>query len=590
MPRNPRRLDSERARAAARIGLVPAAASTRSAWPAVAAAVGLAAWLIAPRTRLPIGFDGLHVYLPMARSVLQEGWAYLQRPDCLVTAPIAYLYPALLGANEALVRWANVVLYCASLVVAFFALRTAHSRAAGIAAAFLLALSPTLRPFVADVLTEPPFFLFIAAYIACVALVASGRSSAWAVAGGAALAAAALTRPAVMYFAPLMLVVFAATRIAPAHRGKLVLLHAVALGLTALWIVRNAIAFGFPAIATGAGAALYFGVNPLVDGFEPAYYGLNYDSGVAQDSASHLSLHSDRRLRDIALVELRDTPLGVIAEMFLRKTLAFVFVSSAEPAGGALALLRSWRIALVVLAAVALAMRRKNGVVATLAILVAYMLAVHMPVFYNHRYSVGAIEIPLTLLAAVGLVETAGSARIAAVTLTAMAFALGLGLLDAARAGPKAPRPERIPHEVMWLRDVGSSFPVGPGEPPIDIAIGKDPRAPLWDLSMLQIDLAIAGAAKGAGCTAMTVRFKPAGEERFAEGRSARIFLPAEPARERRLTIGSTVPLALDRDGTVRLEFECASPATAEIGTMAVIAPRREVYYRDRFLELQRPP
>jgi hypothetical protein len=570
-------------------------ASRRGEWAALAVALALMLWLVAPRARLPVGFDGLHVYLPMARAVLAEGWAFLQRPESLVTAPLAFLYPALLGASEALVRWANVVLFAAAMVLAHVALRTAHSRAAGIAAAFLLALSPTLRPFVADVLTEPPYLALVGAWIACVALVAGGRSMAWALAGGIALGLATLTRPAAMYFAPLMIAVFAFTRISPAPaRARLVAMHAIALGITLLWIARNAIAFGFPAVATGAGAALYFGVNPLVDGFEPAYFGMNYDSGLAQDGASHLSIHADRRLTAIALTELRDTPLAVIAEMFARKAAAFVFVSSAQSSGEPLAWLRSWRAALVVLASVALLARRRDAVVAALAIMVAYMVAAHLPVFYHHRYSVGAIDLPLALLAALGAVEASRSARIAAVTLAAMSFALGLGLLDAARAGPLSPKPERIPHEVMWLAEVGTAFAVGPGQDPVDIRIGKDPRTPPWDLSMLQVDLAVRDAGKGGGCDAMTVRFKPAGMEKFPEGRSVRVLLPAQigsrSSTGRRITLGSTLPLALDGAGIVRLEFDCASPATAEVGTMAVIAPRREIFYRDRYLERERRP
>ena len=557
---------------------------------AVAAAIAAAACLIGPRLRQPIGFDGLHVYLPMARAALAQGWAFLQRPESLVTAPLAYLYPALLGASEGLVRGSNIALYCASIALAFVALRVGHSRAAAIAAAFLLALSPTLRPYIADVLTEPPYFVLMGLWIASLALVASSRGMRWSIAGGIALGLATLTRPAAMYFAPLMVAVFAFTRIAPPEtRARLVAMHAVALAITVAWIARNAVAFGFPAIATGAGAALYFGVNPLVDGFEPAYFGMNYDSGLAQDGTSHLSIHADRRLRAIALTELADTPPAVVAEMLVRKTVAFLFVSSAESSGEPLAWLRSWRIALVILAALAVIMRRKSTVVAALAILVAYMVAVHAPVFYNHRYSVGAIDVPLTLLAAIGIAEAARNARVAAVALAATTFALGLGLADAARAGPLSPKPDRIPHEVMWLRDVGAAFPVGPGAAPIDIAIDKDPRTPPWDLSMLQVDLAVSAAAKGRGCHAMTVRFRNAGDERFAAERNVRVLL-APGDRGRRITIGSTLPLALDRAGTVRLELDCASPASAEIGTMAVIAPRREIFYRDRFLERARAP
>jgi hypothetical protein len=579
-----------------------AAVNRRATSFAVLGAMALALWLIFPRLRHAPSFDAVHVYLPMARAVLEQGAAFMQRPESLVTGPIAYLYPALLGAAEALVRGSNAALYCATIALGFMALRLAHSWQAGLAAALLLAVSPTLRPFVADVLTEPPFFFLTALWIVAVACVASGRSRAWIAVGALALGLAALTRPAIMYFAPLMIAIHGVRMLrAPAAtpgkaiESRLALLHLGALGLIAAWILRNALTFGFPAIATGAGAALYFGVNPAVDGFDPAYYGLNYDSGLAQDSSSHLSLHADRRLRAIALVELRDTPLAVLLEMAARKAAAFLFVTSAESSGEPLAVLRAWRIALVVLAFLPFFARRPGppafaAVTLALGALVVYMVGVHLPVVYHHRYSVGAIDVPLTLLAAMGLVEMARSARRAAATLAAMTLALGIGLHDAAQAGPYSPHPERIPNEVMWLGDVGSRFPIGPGRAPIDIAVTKDPRTPVWDLSMLQLDLALRDVARGGGCRALTLRFKPAGAAGFAEGQRVRVLLPAETSSPapRRLTLGSTVPLALDREGTLRLEFECASPATAEIGTMAVIAPRREVFYRDRYLEQQR--
>src|SRR5258708_20763594 len=148
--------------------------------------------------------------------------------------------------------------------------------------------------------------------------------------------------------------------------------------------------------------------------------------------------------------------------MFARKALAFLFVSSGETSGEPLAWMRAWGIALVILAIVGVAAGRESAGVAALAILVAYMVGVHLPVLYSHRYSVGAIEIPLTLLAAIGAVETARSAQAAAVTLAALALALGLGLADIARAGPLGPKPERIPHEGRWLAPRGCAFPLRP--------------------------------------------------------------------------------------------------------------------------------
>ncbi|HEX7559274.1 MAG TPA: glycosyltransferase family 39 protein, partial [Usitatibacter sp.] len=224
-------------------------------------AIALAACLIIPRARYPLSFDALHSYLPMARSLLDQGWAFMQRPESLATAPIGYLWPALFGADATITRWANMALFAATIALAYHAVRVAHSWQAGALAAFLIAISPTLRPFVADVLTEPPFFFLIAVWIVAVARTARGSGAAWIVAGGIALALATLTRPAIMYFAPVMVVVFLAMK-----ERRLAAMHAIALAGAALWILRNAITFGFPAVATGAGAALFLGVNPLVNG------------------------------------------------------------------------------------------------------------------------------------------------------------------------------------------------------------------------------------------------------------------------------------------------------------------------------------
>ena len=55
-----------------------------------------------------------------------------------------------------------------------------------------------------------------------------------------------------------------------------------------------------------------------------------------------------------------------------------------------------------------------------------------------------------------------------------------------------------------------------------------------------------------------------------------------------RYTVGTTVPLEMHGSGTLRLELECGSPATVHVGTVAVILPRREAYYRERYLEAKK--
>src|ERR1700682_2848032 len=132
---------------------------------ALGAIVAVAVAFVAPRLGLPLSFDATHSYLPMARRLIEEGAAFLHRPESIAYAPLAYAYPALLGANEIAIRWANVSAYAAAITLACVAVRSAHGARSGLIAALLLAISPTLRPFIADILTEPPFLLFTAIWI-----------------------------------------------------------------------------------------------------------------------------------------------------------------------------------------------------------------------------------------------------------------------------------------------------------------------------------------------------------------------------------------------------------------------------------------
>ena len=220
----------------------------------------------------------------------------------------------------------------------------------------------------------------------------------------------------------------------------------------------------------------------------------------------------------------------------------------------------------------------------TIAAFVAYMVAVHVPLLYTHRYSVGALDFPLALLAAMGLVEISRSARHAAVALWRSRWPWAPGSSTRAPQRLSRPRPSAFRTRSCGSPISGARPPIAPGIP-IDIAITKDANSPPWDLSMLQLDLA-ASAMKPGTCTAIRVRFRKAAEDRFADWRVVRVPIVADGAVHR-YTVGSTVPLALDGAGTLRLEPECNSAATLRVGAVAVIAPRREAYYRDRYLKIR---
>ncbi|HEX7607665.1 MAG TPA: hypothetical protein VF348_13200, partial [Usitatibacter sp.] len=252
--------------------------------------------------------------------------------------------------------------------------------------------------------------------------------------------------------------------------------------------------------------------------------------------------------------------------------------------------------ALLVFAAAAVICRAKSRVVLSLAALTAYMLAVHIPVLYHPRYSVGSLDIPLTLLAAIGIAECfARPERIAAATVAAT-LGVGAGLL-VLQPGLGSPRIERTPSQLIWSRDARqldhlrlenvllkgpATFALGPGAA-MELTVSEAPLFHPWDISMATFEIAITPAAKTTGCQAMRLRYRKPDEERFAPEHVTRVALNSD-GRMRRITVGAA-PLAMNHEGVLRIEFECAFPATLEMGTISIAAPRRAIYYRELYLK-----
>jgi hypothetical protein len=546
---------------------------------ALAFAIAAAIWLTTPRLAFPVSFDASHAYLPMARHVLEEGLSYFSKPESLAYAPLSYVYPALLGGDERTVRLANIVLFCAAVALAFYTAYAAHSRGAGVAAAFAVALSPTMRPYIGDALTEPLFIFLTAAWIGSIAAFGRGHRRIGLAGVAVTLALAALTRPAIMYF-PLFAAVFFAWR----RERALALAHFIALAACALLIARNAAVFGFPAISAGAGNALWHGVNAVVDGYDPVYYSLSYDDGSVTQTTGPLTIEGDRLLHGAAREEVHATPAIVLLEMGARKAFGFMFVSANEPMQD-IAVLRLWRIALLVLAVAAVAAHRRSNVVAALALLAGYMWAIHLPVLYHHRYSVGGIDLPLSILAAIGLASIVGSpARIGA-AVTAIVAGGGIGLALLANAGPGTPHVERVPHELVWQHGPFEPFRVAPGAA-IDVPVDNAPLFHPWDYYVLALEAAVAPETRGTGCRAMIFRYKGMDETEFPKNRALRIPIIADGARHA-IVLG-TVPLAMKSGGTLRLELECDSAATLEVDAMRITVPRRGVTFRAMYLNRER--
>ncbi|HZZ91646.1 MAG TPA: glycosyltransferase family 39 protein [Usitatibacter sp.] len=570
----------------------------RLACGAIALAAVVAIVSAGPRLALPPSWDASHVYLPMARELLAKGLAFFALPESVRMPPVAYAYPALLGAHEHLVRAANLGLF-AGIVVLLAAAAWTHSRRAAVATAFLAALSPLLRLWIPDVMTEAPFLVLIATWLFAVSRIARGGRIGWVVAAGAAFALASLTRPAASLFAPAAAGVLALRawrapdEASRAVESRLALAHGLATAGWLAWLAHNAWRFGFPAIASGAGTALWLGTNPLTDGFDPLYFGLGYDDGSIARDMDHLSIAGDRLLWRAGVLQLMDLPAPALLGMIARKALAFAFVTPYEVPGASPAWMCAWRIALVVLALVAVLRQPRCPLVLAAASFAGYMLVVHLPLLYTLRYSVGALDVPLTLLAGIGAAECASRAWAAAAGLI-VAAGIAIGWPAMARTGPAAPRTTDAILEPLWVRDAATldfrlehaartgarTFLLQPGAA-LEVDVRDAPGFRPWIVTLATLDMAVSRLSRGGRCRDLQVLFRGMDTPTFDRDRIVRVPLEADGTRHR-VALGTTQPLGLTREGVLRLEFDCPVAATLEIGTMRVSASVRGLAFHDR--------
>ncbi|GKT18863.1 hypothetical protein AVHY2522_20405 [Acidovorax sp. SUPP2522] len=384
-------------------------------WGLVVPLIFYAARTVEVLTRVEIPFDSLHTYLPLARQLLEDAAQLFSDPKMLKVAPGAVVYMALSGADPVAVKAANLAISLVALVLTFDAARRIGGRVAAAAAAWLFVLPHMLVEAGAVLMGEAPFVFLVAVWLwattYAVDTTAGTRAARWrigaVVLAGLALAAATLTRGTYMYWLPFAVVAFfaASRKLQGAQRGaavRIAAVHLIALALVGAYMARQNEEFGRPIVATGTGAALYFGSNPVLSGYEPPYFGLVHDESTITDGQGHLSIEGDRRLMAVAKTMLRETPFPVLAQMYVQKLGAVLFFSRAHLDRHVMND-RSWRVVLVILACLGAWGGRRHLMVWMVTGAAAYQCAVHVPVLYNPRYSISALDILFVLLAAQGV-------------------------------------------------------------------------------------------------------------------------------------------------------------------------------------------
>lgn len=548
----------------------------------LAAAVAYALWKLVARLGPEPEFDAKHTYIPFAQKLLADPLAFLASEQSMWVGPFAYFYPALFGAEPMRIKVANVVLFVVLIFVVFRIGSLLHSRAAGIACALLLAASPALKIFFPTALTEPPFLFLTGIWIWALCEGHRSGQGRWWVLSGLALGLAILTRPTYLYFAPLAIAagvfVWWRSRWTLPHRDArgIAVAHAVALAIVALVILRNALLFGYPSVATGAGAALFLGSNPMTDGYDAAYMGLLLDDGAVHGGKGHLTIEGDRLLRGVAATALADLPLADIASMYATKLGAFLFVTQAETLGVP-EILRAWRIALLVLGIYGLFHIRVPALRLLLAGALAYQVAVHVPALYTYRYSVDALDVPLTIAAGVGIAHAIGEQRRRLAALAAaLVAAVALGWAAGHFMDPASPHIDRVPHARFWKGSYNPPLLARAGEP-LDIEVKDAPGLHPWDNSVLDVFAAPTGGA----CRSFAASYRRRGEAQFVGSVVRRLDAGPQP---RLYSIGSRLPLELYAEGTLRITADCGAGGAMAIHGIRIATGRFATFYADRLM------
>ena len=355
-----------------------------------------------------VSYDTEYTYLPLARKLIANAGSVFSSVDALRTAPGTYVYMALAGADIPSIKMWNLVGALSVVVMLFDTARRTAGPVAGAIAAWLLALSPLLIELSVYPMVEPPSLFLLTLWIWATAWAIDSKRPIFPILlAGLALSAATLTRATTMYWIPAIALLCAMAYFVPRLKAmhvpwaRIATIHLIALLCVGAYIARNAVEFGKPAIATGSGAALYFGNLQLSHGQEPPFVGLQHDEwSVLHGAPSHLSIEGDQRLNEAVRTIVGSTSLQDLASFYVRKAGTILFFSKSHLKNYSD---RLWRILLIGLAVAGLWMGRSKPMVKFTGLLLLYMVAVHIPVLYNPRYSIVALDIELTLLAGIGV-------------------------------------------------------------------------------------------------------------------------------------------------------------------------------------------
>lgn len=406
-------------------------------------------WQLAHSTPLPL--DAQITYLVFAEDFLADPVGYFSRPEHLYVPPGTPVYMAMLNASVPAIVWSNLILSAGIVLLLFDCGRRLSGYLAGTIMSWLYVAVSGLPPLMALPLSEAPYLFLTTLWLWSCVQAWSNPERIWPlVLGALALSASVLTRGLFLYWLPVALVIlavliFCLRGVSRQRASRLFFIHALAVLPVLAFIIHNQLIFGFAGISTGGGIALYLGSNPITSGFEPLYSGLGYDEWTVTGGVeSHLSLASDAKLFRVAKAMLLDMPLPILLELYLHKLSANLFFSQVNLTSD-LFNARSYRLVLLFLAVIGCWQYRKHLIGWMLFGITVFLLLLLSLVMHNPRYSHGALDLPLIILAGMGAAKVWGANhRYLSIGLSACAISLliFLGHWHLRHAEPLLPRLE----------------------------------------------------------------------------------------------------------------------------------------------------
>lgn len=540
-----------------------------------------------------VPFDARVTYLPLAQEFIERGSAVFSNPESVHVAPGSYLYMALVGADPARVKVLNLGLATISIFIVYAVVQGVAGRLAACIAAFLYTVNPMLQPVLIEPLSEPPFIFFTLVWLLGLVRACHAKrprhALAWMLLSIVGLACSVLTRGILFYWiyaaiaACILFIIFSPKQEIKQQAIKILLIHAISLLPIWAYIGYNVSQHNVSMIATGSGAALYFGNNPATQGYEPPYFGLYHDEWLVIEPGSHLTPENDRRLKFAAAELIREQGAGAFAAMTLNKFFANLFFSRTG-LDSQIYPYRAVRVILVFLAGCALFLVPRTLLSLMLLGLLGYSAAILSPIMYNARYSIGAVELPLLLVAAVGAAGLLARSRRYIFGALVLAFAcMAAGLWHARQVQPLY---LDMSSQVLRVKKFVEAEPDQIVTQGVSFA-GIAPDAQQPENRQRTISWQVPAFVSQGGSTILTAAFQQLDAScrrlklRFNDATHLRKQLPT--GKDTRLDIGVALMGLGTEGGLLTMEFSCDAHAPVVLDSLQISAIQYGFAYRERY-------